>query len=403
MGYTTLSDLYYKDTAAYEEQYQARYNSEYTVHLDFDVAGHQAFFVPTPEVYSILTDILRMNKAVSNLCTALPGAAIKQFSRRCLIDEIVLTNSIEGVRSTRKEISDILDELETKSKGKRFYGLVKKYNMLMVKEELPLASCQDIRDIYDELALAEVMEEEPENIPDGSIFRKNSVSIYSPSQKEIHKGLYPEETIIHAMEQALAFLNNDGCEVLFRIGVFHYLLEYIHPFYDGNGRLGRFICSYLLSQELEPVTGYRISYTIKEYIKDYYRAFSTCNNPLNRGDLTPFLHMFLKIVQISVEKLKTSLQQGFTKLNRCVQKIPELTAQSDNALEELYHLLIQAALFSERGVPTSLVLKHVEISRGTLTKKLEEIPDGLLIKKRRGNTNYYSINLEALEHFPTRE
>lgn len=403
MGYTTLSDLYYKDTAAYEEQYQARYNSEYTVHLDFDVAGHQAFFVQTPEVYSILTDILRMNKAVSNLCTALPGAAIKQFSRRCLIDEIVLTNSIEGVRSTRKEISDILDELETKSKGKRFYGLVKKYNMLMVKEELPLASCQDIRDIYDELALAEVMEEEPENIPDGSIFRKNSVSIYSPSQKEIHKGLYPEETIIHAMEQALAFLNNDGCEVLFRIGVFHYLLEYIHPFYDGNGRLGRFICSYLLSQELEPVTGYRISYTIKEYIKDYYRAFSTCNNPLNRGDLTPFLHMFLKIVQISVEKLKTSLQQGFTKLNRCVQKIPELTAQSDNALEELYHLLIQAALFSERGVPTSLVLKHVEISRGTLTKKLEEIPDGLLIKKRRGNTNYYSINLEALEHFPTRE
>ncbi len=403
MGYTTLSDLYYKDTAAYEEQYQARYNSEYTVHLDFDVAGHQAFFVQTPEVYSILTDILRMNKAVSNLCTALPGAAIKQFSRRCLIDEIVLTNSIEGVRSTRKEISDILDELETKSKGKRFYGLVKKYNMLMVKEELPLASCQDIRDIYDELALAEVMEEEPENIPDGSIFRKNSVSIYSPSQKEIHKGLYPEETIIHAMEQALAFLNNDGCEVLFRIGIFHYLLEYIHPFYDGNGRLGRFICSYLLSQELEPVTGYRISYTIKEYIKDYYRAFSTCNNPLNRGDLTPFLHMFLKIVQISVEKLKTSLQQGFTKLNRCVQKIPELTAQSDNALEELYHLLIQAALFSERGVPTSLVLKHVEISRGTLTKKLEEIPDGLLIKKRRGNTNYYSINLEALEHFPTRE
>ncbi len=403
MGYTTLSDLYYKDTAAYEEQYQARYNSEYTVHLDFDVAGHQAFFVQTPEVYSILTDILRMNKAVSNLCTALPGAAIKQFSRRCLIDEIVLTNSIEGVRSTRKEISDILDELETKSKGKRFYGLVKKYNMLMVKEELPLASCQDIRDIYDELALAEVMEEEPENIPDGSIFRKNSVSIYSPSQKEIHKGLYPEETIIHAMEQALAFLNNDGCEVLFRIGIFHYLLEYIHPFYDGNGRLGRFICSYLLSQELEPVTGYRISYTIKEYIKDYYRAFSTCNNPLNRGDLTPFLHMFLKIVQISVEKLKTSLQQGFTQLNRCVQKIPELTAQSDNALEELYHLLIQAALFSERGVPTSLVLKHVEISRGTLTKKLEEIPDGLLIKKRRGNTNYYSINLEALEHFPTRE
>ena len=106
-------------------------------------------------------------------------------------------------RSTRKEISDILDELETKSKGKRFYGLVKKYNMLMVKEELPLNTCQDIRDIYDELALAEVAEENPENVPDGQFFRKDSVSVYSPTQKEIHKGLYPEEKIIQATEQAL--------------------------------------------------------------------------------------------------------------------------------------------------------------------------------------------------------
>lgn len=401
MNYITLSDLYYKNKADYEQQYQERYHSEYSVHLDFEVSGHRAFFVQTPEVYHMLTDILRMNQAVSNLCNSLPGAATHQFSRRCLIDEIVLTNSIEGVRSTRKEISDILDELETKSKGKRFYGLVKKYNMLMVKEELPLNTCQDIRDIYDELALAEVAEENPENVPDGQFFRKDSVSVYSPTQKEIHKGLYPEEKIIQATEQALDFLNNDKSEILFKIAIFHYLLEYIHPFYDGNGRLGRFICSYLLSQELEPVTGYRISYTIKENINDYYHAFTICNNSLNRGDLTPFLHMFLSLIQISVEKLKNSLQQGFTRLNRCTQKIPDVFPQADITLETLCHLLIQAALFSEHGVPTNVVLNHVEISRGTLNKKLEEFPDGLLIKKRRGNTNYYSIDIAAFEGYPT--
>ena len=49
-------------------------------------------------------------------------------------------------------------------------------------------------------------------------------------------------------------------------------------------------------------------------------------------------------------------------------------------------------LYAEYGIDTDAALK-----------KLEEIPDGLLIKERRGNTNYYSINLEALEHFPTRE
>ena len=392
-----LSKLFYQNKDAYEQAYQQRFHSEYTVHLDFEVNGNQAFFVQTPEAYQMLTNILRMNTAVSNLCQALPGAAIHQFSRRCLIDEIVLTNSIEGVRSTRKEISDILDELGRKSKGKRFYGLVQKYNMLMTTEELPLDSCQDVREIYNELALAEVAQEEPENVPDGKLFRKGPVSVYSPSQKEIHKGLYPEERIIQAMEQALRFLTDDSCEILCRISVFHYLLEYIHPFYDGNGRLGRFICSYLLAQQLQPVTGYRISYTIKENIKDYYQAFTICNDPLNRGDLTPFLLMFLKIIEESVEKLMGSLQEGFVRLNRNLQKIPELVPDNDETLEELYSLLIQAALFSEFGVPTEVILKHVNISRSTLKVKLDKIPSKLLVKEKRGRVNYYALNVQELE------
>lgn len=397
VDYIVLSKLFYQNKDAYEQAYQQRFHSEYAVHLDFEVNRNPAFFVQTPEAYQMLTNILRMNTAVSNLCQALPGAAIHQFSRRCLIDEIVLTNSIEGVRSTRKEISDILDELGRKSKGKRFYGLVQKYNMLMTTEELPLDSCQDVREIYNELALAEVAQEEPENVPDGKLFRKGPVSVYSPSQKEIHKGLYPEERIIQAMEQALRFLTDDSCEILCRISVFHYLLEYIHPFYDGNGRLGRFICSYLLAQQLQPVTGYRISYTIKENIKDYYQAFTICNDPLNRGDLTPFLLMFLKIIEESVEKLMGSLQEGFVRLNRNLQKIPELVPDNDETLEELYSLLIQAALFSEFGVPTEVILKHVNISRSTLKVKLDKIPSKLLVKEKRGRVNYYALNVQELE------
>ena len=397
MKYTVLSKLFYQNKKDYEQMYQQRFHSEYAVHLDFEVGGNPAFFVQTPEVFQMLTNILRMNTAVSNLCQALPGAAIHQFSRRCLIDEIVLTNSIEGVRSTRKEISDILDELGRKSKGKRFYGLVQKYNMLMTKEELPLESCQDVREIYNELALAEVTEENPENKPDGRLFRKGPVSIYSAAQKEIHRGVYPEEKIIQAMDRAIRFLQDDSCEILYRISLFHYLLEYIHPFYDGNGRLGRFICSYLLAQELEPVTGYRLSYTIKENVKEYYQAFSSCNDPLNRGDLTPFLHMFLGIIQESVEKLKASLQEGFVRLNRCMNQIPRLVGNHDETLEELYGILIQAALFSENGVTTEVILKHIDVSRGTFNAKLDKIPANLIVKERRGKPNYYSINLEELE------
>lgn len=399
MEYQTLSELYYKDRSEYEALYAKRFHSEYAVHIDFEIHGNSAFFIQTPEVNRMLTDILRMNTAISNLCSVLPGAAIGQFSRRCLIDEIVLTNSIEGVRSTRKEISDILDELEAKSKGRRFYGLVQKYNMLMTKEEIPIETCQDIRAIYDELVLTEVGAENPEDVPDGKWFRKESVSIYSPSQKEIHKGVYPEERIVALMEQALAFLNDSTHEVLCRIAIFHYLLEYIHPFYDGNGRLGRFICSYLLSQELTPVTGYRLSYTIKENIKEYYKAFTVCNDPINKGDLTPFLIMFLHVLKASVEKLKESLQEGSARLTRYMSRIDDLPAGRDEKLGEIYSLLIQAALFSEFGVSTDIVLAHVGLSRSTLARKLEQIPKSLLVKTRHGKTNYYSIDLDGLDAY----
>ena len=397
MSYELLAKIFYRDRESYDRTYAERYNSEYAIHLDFEVSGNPAFFVQTPETYKLLTEILRMNQAVSALCTALPDAAIGQFSRRCLIDEIVLTNSIEGVRSTRKEISDILDELETQSKGKRFYGLVQKYNMLMTKEEMALQGCEDIRNIYDELVLDEVSQENPRNVPDGKWFRKESVSIYSPSQKEIHRGMVPESRIIEAMQQALDFLNDETIEVLYRLSVFHYLLEYIHPFYDGNGRLGRFISSYLLSQELEPVIGYRLSYTVKEHLKEYYDAFSICNDPLNKGDLTPFLQMFLNIIKISVEKLKESLQEGFTRLNRCLHKIPELVPSGDLKTMQLYDLLIQASLFSEIGVPTEVALAHLDVSRATLKRKLENIPEDLLVKEKYGKTNYFALNISRLE------
>lgn len=398
MNYLLLSKLYYQDQAEYEKVYHARFESDYAVRLNFTVGPHQAFFVQTPEIYKMMADILRMNKAISNLCQTLPGAAINQFFRRCLVDEIVLTNSIEGVRSTRKEISEILDELETKSKGKRFYGLVKKYQMLLTKERLPLQTCRDIRDIYDELVLAEVKEEEPDNVPDGQYFRKDSVSVYSPAQKEIHKGLYPETEIIKAMERALQFLQDDSCDILCRISIFHYLLEYIHPFYDGNGRLGRFICSYLLAQELEPVTGYQLSYTIKENIKDYYKAFSVCNDPLNRGELTPFLIMFLEVIKESVLKLKDVLKQGLVRWNRCTHIVMNGMGINDPKLLQVYDLLIQAALFSEHGVSMETIRKHIEVgSLATAKSRLEKIPRELLRVEKEKRTSYYSLDIDRLE------
>ena len=84
--------------------------------------------------------------------------------------------------------------------------------------------------------------------------------------------------------------------------------------------------------------------------------------------------------------------------------IPKLVTDGDETMEELYSLLMQAALFAELGVPTDVVMKHLGISRTTLNRKLEQIPAEFLTKTKRGVTNYYSMDLEQLEgRFPANE
>ena len=75
------------------------------------------------------------------------------------------TNQIEGVVSTRKDINDLIKEIENKSKAKnRFEGIVNKY-FLLNKEELEINNSSDIRKIYDEMLINEIEAEDKKNIP----------------------------------------------------------------------------------------------------------------------------------------------------------------------------------------------------------------------------------------------
>ena len=331
----------------------------------------------------------------------MPDIALYQFQTNCLIDEIVLTNHIEGVHSTRKEISEILQDLSKKNKRERFSGLVRKYLLLMKNEKLPLNTPQDIRKIYDDIFYEEIKTTDPDDLPDGDIFRKNNVSVFSATGKEIHKGVYPESKIISIMEEALKFLNNEDYDYLLRIAVFHYLFGYIHPFYDGNGRTSRFISSYILSQNLNQLIGYCISYTIKENISKYYKAFDICNHQNNRGDLTPFVEMFLNIVDISMKQLLESLNEKSEKLHHYEKRILQLPYAENKNIRILYNLLLQAALFSNNGISQKELEETLNVTYNTVRIRLNKIPKNLLIINRDKKHSFYLLNLNEMDNILT--
>lgn len=403
MSYKTLDKTFHISREQWEELYNKRYHSDVAIHLDFKIKDSPAFFVEDLEVTNLLAQILRLDKEISLLTHSLPGKALEQYSKKCLIDEIVVTNNIEGVRSTRKDISDALQILEQQSEKKDkkhlFLGIVDRYSMLIQRQAYSPKTPQDIRDLYDEILLQEILHDDKRNAPDGKVFRKGECSIYGDNGEEVHRGRYPETEIIDCMEKALSFLHDQSIEPLYRIALFHYLFEYIHPFYDGNGRLGRFIFSSGLSGCLEPIISLRISETIKENLNKYQKAFMICNKKENRGDVTPFLIMMLTMIQSAANSLKDTLMQKEEEWQQYEAMIPALVHNHEEKVMQLYSLLIQAALFSETGITIAELKYGLDIkSYATLQNKLAIIKEqNLLLESKEGKMKYFKIDLEKIK------
>lgn len=398
MQYESLYKLRYKVPQEYDAIYKARYSHHDTIHLDFKINDDPAFICQSAELLYKIIHIHKADKNIRALRGQLPKVAINQFTTRCLVDEIILTNDIEGVNSSRREISEVLEKIKEKKSDRRFYGLVMKYAMLMKHTSVKLDTCQDVRDIYNDLVLREVIEENPHDAPDGQIFRKNSVSVTNAAQQEIHQGLLPESAIQTAVQSVLDFIKNDSVDLLIRTAAAHYLFGYIHPFYNGNGRLSRFISSFLLTQELDPLIAYRLSYTIKENLKQYDDAFKLCNDPRNKGDLTPFVLWFLEIVLEAISKLNDALSERAHDLDYYAQLLDQSEHFNTKQSGELFYYLIQASLFSHAGISTGDLLACTEFSRSTLKKRLKNIENsGLLLTQRHGREKCYKLDLAKFE------
>ncbi len=395
--YIDLLKLFYKDQAEHQHEYSERYNNKLVAfHFGLQINGQEAFFMQLPQLFMSIDRIMQLNTNVQVSISELPAKAIQQFAERCLIDEVIMTNEIEGIRSTRRELHDVLVS-QNENKKKKFSGILRMYNILNSSEMISINSCDDIRTIYDRLLFAEIEAEDKSKLPDGKWFRKEGVDVIAETQKTIHHGLAPEKRIIEMMDKSLQILNDESIHILFRASLFHYLLGYIHPFYDGNGRMSRFISSYLLNQNLNKLIGYRLSYTINQYRKDYYDGFKICNHILNKGDLTPFVLMFIGIIEKSMVQLNHALNIRVNDYNSLQADIRNLPLGNDRNFYSIYDLLIQAALFAEHGISTLEMLAFLDITRQTLSQRLKKIKGtGLLKEQKIGKHVYYALDSQKM-------
>ena len=399
MKYLELEKLYYKRKDIREE-YKKRFNDYSTVKTNLYISPlirgeksknrYELFLVPIPKLLTLQNEIIENSKKILKISEQISNFAIQS----CILDlagkEIIQTNEIEGVHSTKKEI---YDEINFQKKSKDSH-IISSYINLLKENYLELDDFKDFKKLYENLFDQEILEKEG-NAIDGRYFRKYPVFIYNNEDKKIHAGINSEEQIELHISNLIEFMSNKEIIPLLKAAITHYFLEYIHPFYDGNGRFGRYIYSMYLSRKYDIFTGISLSYAIKMNQKKYLNSFLQVGKEKNYGEITFFVISMLEIIKDGQESIMELLEDRKTIYTFMRDKIKEMNLSEVE--EDILIKISEMYLFSK-----NIAIKHndlcdiLEISSYKLKQNIEKLIEKKLIKKVRKTPTVYGLG-EKLE------
>lgn len=384
MTYPTLEKLFYKDASSkryenHREQLLLRLEAESTFRTGITLE-HGELFCAVPRELSVANErVLRRERRVSALWKALPPVALGAFLRSLILDEVVYSNEIEGVHSTRRQIEVALNEAKRDTSSlagaaKRphapFMEFARLYLGLTDNPQLPNA-LQDIRDIYDAVMRDSLDDEDQIK---HSLFRTRPVVIESNRGKILHEGVMPETAIKKMLEQMLALMHSEEIPEIYSALLSHFLFEYVHPFYDGNGRTGRYLLALSLSTPLSQPTVLSLSRVIAENKSAYYKAFDITERPLNCSEATHFVMTMLDLIGQAQEDLMADLQQKRASLDGLGQRVDSLDKSFSEKDRDLLYYIGQLSLFDTLDkTGTSATADHLGVTIPTARKALESL------------------------------
>lgn len=130
-------------------------------------------------------------------------------------------------------------------------------------------------------------------VQESGMFRSKPVGVVDPQGNILHFGTLPAY-VPQLVEELMDWTKNSDLHMLIRSCVFHYEFEVIHPFADGNGRIGRLWHTLLLSQWNPAFAWLPIESIIYDNQQAYYNAINASNDAV---DSTPFIEFMLSVIK----------------------------------------------------------------------------------------------------------
>ena len=351
MSYRSLVKLFHMDRS--NDRYERcatlarqRLAAESTFRTGIQANNNELFLAVPRELTLLTDDVVRGERAVCDSLRALPPVARGALVRDLVTREVVCTNELEGIHSTRRQILMQLETPREDSTGERRFRELARLYLDLSREGVTLPRTpDDIRRIYDCVMSGEPLSEA--ELPDGRLFRRNKVEIIGDGLEVVHEGLHPEERIIDCMQRMLSLIHTGAMPEMFAAIASHFVFEFAHPFYDGNGRTGRYLLALFLRPTLSVPTTLTLSRAMAENHGSYYRSFREAENPLNYGELTPFVLNILGYIRNAQDDLIEDMGEKSARLAAAETRLGTLADELDLTEPQARVLssLAQTALF----------------------------------------------------------
>ena len=200
-------------------------------------------------------------------------------------------------------------------------------------------------------------------------YRTDGVGIFD-GEKVVHLAP-PADRVPELMFDLFKWLKESDAHPLIKSCVFHYEFEFIHPFQDGNGRMGRLWQTVILKEWKEIFAWLPVETLIKENQKEYYNVLGASDSDANS---TKFIEFMLALILNTIEEIISTEK-------KVTQKV---TVKVTVNQQKILNLLKQNSFITQEELS-----KIIGIARKSIILNMKKLQEAGLIKRIGADKNGY--------------